>query len=109
MTVPLVLDLDDHGIYVHKWDNTRQGAGSTQSVSSSRIPSVTLDTNAGDTSTPYMRFSSKPMSRVDRPRAYKATMLALNRSKRRVPLGTILGFERGVTVSGHVQVHRADL
>ena len=56
MTVPLVLDLDDHGIYVHKWDNTRQGAGSTQSVSSSRIPSVTLDTNAGDTSTPYMRF-----------------------------------------------------
>ena len=49
------------------------------------------------------------MSRVDRPRAYKATMLALNPSKRRVPLGTILGFERGVTVSGHVQVHRADL
>ena len=38
MTVPLVLDLDDHGIYVHKWDNTRQGAGSTQSVSSFEDP-----------------------------------------------------------------------
>ena len=36
-------------------------------------------------------------------------MLALNPSKRRAPLGTILGFERDVTVSGHVQVHRADL
>ena len=70
---------------------------------------MTLDTNAGDTSTPYMRFSSKPISRVDRPRAYKATMLALNPSRRRAPLGTILGFERGVTVSGHVQIHRADL
>ena len=70
---------------------------------------MTLDTNAGDTSTPYMRFSSKRISRVDRPRAYKATMLELKRSRRRAPLGTILGFERGVTVSWHVQIHRADL
>ena len=38
MTVLLVLDLDDHGIYVHKWDNSRQGAGSTQSVSSLEDP-----------------------------------------------------------------------
>ena len=52
---------------------------------------MTLDTNAGDTSTPYMRPSSERMSRVDRPRAYNATMLALKPSRRRAPLGTILG------------------
>ena len=70
---------------------------------------MTLDTNAGDTSTPYMRFSSKRISRVDRPRAYNATMLALKAFQAPGALGNDPGLKRGVTVSGHVQVHRADL
>ena len=39
------------------------------SASSSRIPSVTLDANAGETSTSYMRASSERVLRVDSPRA----------------------------------------
>ena len=109
MTVPLVLDLDHHGIYVHKWDNTRQGAGSTQSVSSSRIPSVTLDTNAGDTSTPYMRFRFQTDVTGGQATSVQGHDVGVEPFQAPGALGNDSGFERGVTVSGHIQIHRADL
>ena len=64
---------------------------------------MTLDTNAGDTSTPYMRFSSRQSTGVQ---GHDVGVEALQAPG---ALGNDPGFERGVTVPGHVQVHRADL
>ena len=78
-------------------------------MSSSKIPSVTLDTNAGDTSTPYMRFWFQADITGGQAPGVQGHDVGVEAFQAPGALGNDPRFERGVTVSWNVQIHRADL
>ena len=70
---------------------------------------MTLDTNAGDTSTPYMRFWFQTDITSGQATGVQRHDVGVEPFQAPGALGNDPGFERGVTVPGNVQIHRADL
>ena len=70
---------------------------------------MTLDTNAGDTSTPYMRFWFQTDITSGQSTGVQRHDVGVEPFQAPGALRNDPRFERGVTVPGHVQIHRADL